>query len=277
MRGKEQPKQPLQRVLVVSSNPWYKRYPSDALTGYSMLTLEERGAYTTLLDLMYDDGEPLLDNERLRAGQLGVPLQRYKKLRNILIDKKKIYMNDDDKISNNRFDEEMKKKAELAAKRAKAGSTPKKVDEKDEENLPKSDQLSEELSLSLSEVNGKNTNEINGKSNQMIDQTSNTNQIPDTRDQKDKEKNIKKRNTSMKEDWVLPEDYRQFVKDDKLCKDDDIISRVAENFKDHWLGNGKTFKDWKAVWRKWCRSDYTKWPQPEKSTRSYEEFFGDSA
>lgn len=162
-----------------------------------MLTLEERGAYTTLLDLMYDDGEPLLDNERLRAGQLGVPLQRYKKLRNILIDKKKIYMNEDGKISNNRFDEEMKKKSGLAAKRSIAGSTPKKVSKKDSKNLPKSDQLSENFSLSLSEVFEKKPNEINGKSNQMIDQNDNTNQIPDTRDQ-----NKKKIYTKDFEDWL---------------------------------------------------------------------------
>ena len=49
----------------MSSNPWHKRYHSDALNGYMGLSLEERGAYTTLLDLMYQSGEPVIDNERV--------------------------------------------------------------------------------------------------------------------------------------------------------------------------------------------------------------------
>jgi hypothetical protein len=48
----------------MGSLKWYKRDPRAALTGMMGLTLEERGAYTTVLDLIYcHDGE-LIDNPR---------------------------------------------------------------------------------------------------------------------------------------------------------------------------------------------------------------------
>src|SRR3954464_10987845 len=40
--------------------PWHKRYHEDALNGYMGLTLEERGVYSTCLDLIYMRGAPLL-------------------------------------------------------------------------------------------------------------------------------------------------------------------------------------------------------------------------
>src|SRR5215204_2936952 len=39
--------------------PWHKRYHEDALNGYMGLTLEERGVYSTCLDLIYMRGAPL--------------------------------------------------------------------------------------------------------------------------------------------------------------------------------------------------------------------------
>lgn len=73
-------------------------------------------------------------------------------------------------------------------------------------------------------------------------------------------KSNKKRNSKLSNDWELPDEYRQWVKDQNICHDDSFIDRVANNFHDHWLGNGETKKDWLATWRKWCRSDWTKWP-----------------
>ena len=45
--------------------PWHKRYHEDALNGYMGLTLEERGVYSTCLDLIYMRGAPAA------AGQAG--------------------------------------------------------------------------------------------------------------------------------------------------------------------------------------------------------------
>lgn len=88
---------------------WHKRYHEDALNGYMDLSLEERGAYTTLLDLMYRDGEPVLDNERLLAGRMQVSVRKYRALRDRLLEAGKLHRTKDGKLSNRRFEQEVKK------------------------------------------------------------------------------------------------------------------------------------------------------------------------
>ncbi len=83
----------------MSDRPWHKRYHSDALTGYIILTLEERGAYTTLLDLMYDRGAPIHGNERLNAGYMGCSVRKYRSILNSLVDKGKVQMLADGRLN----------------------------------------------------------------------------------------------------------------------------------------------------------------------------------
>jgi uncharacterized protein YdaU (DUF1376 family) len=71
----------------MSALPYHKRYHSDALAGFMPLTLEERGAYQTLLDMMYDRGGPLIDNERLLAGYMNCSLRKWRQIRADLIEK----------------------------------------------------------------------------------------------------------------------------------------------------------------------------------------------
>ncbi|MBB4001572.1 DUF1376 domain-containing protein [Aurantimonas endophytica] len=106
----------------MSSNPWHKRYHSDALNGYMGLNLEERGAYTTLLDLMYQSGEPVVDNERLVAGWMQVSLRRYRILRDGLIKIGKIIRLDDGRLTNARFEKERENSSKTSRKRAENGS-----------------------------------------------------------------------------------------------------------------------------------------------------------
>jgi uncharacterized protein YdaU (DUF1376 family) len=72
-------------------------------------------------------------------------------------------------------------------------------------------------------------------------------------------KTIAKKPTRMKDDWVLPEDYLQWVKDEGVCQDDAYIKKQGEEFKDYWLGvSGQkgTKLDWMATWRNHCRKDW---------------------
>jgi len=85
------------------------------------LTLEERGAYTTFLDLMYDRGGPIIDNERLNAGYLGVSLRKYRAIRSALIEKGKIYLTDSGEISNRRFDKEHEKNLKTSRNQSENG------------------------------------------------------------------------------------------------------------------------------------------------------------
>jgi len=102
--------------------PWHKRYHGLALNGYMPLSLEQRGAYTTLLDMMYDQERALVNNERLNAGVMGVSLRKYKILIAELINLDKIFITDYGHISNKKFEKELENKLKTSRKRAESGS-----------------------------------------------------------------------------------------------------------------------------------------------------------
>lgn len=106
----------------MSKYPWHKRYHSDALNGYMSLSLEERGAYSTVLDLLYDRGEPILDNDRLLAGYFGVSVRKARAVVEALIAKGKIYRVEGGRLSNARFEKERENELKTSRKHAENGS-----------------------------------------------------------------------------------------------------------------------------------------------------------
>jgi uncharacterized protein YdaU (DUF1376 family) len=105
----------------MSAQPYHKRYHSDALAGFMALNLEQRGAYQTLLDMMYDRGGPLLNNERLIAGYLGCSVRKWRALFAELVDLGKIYVTEDGLISNSRAEKELENYAKTSRKHAENG------------------------------------------------------------------------------------------------------------------------------------------------------------
>ncbi|WP_278376985.1 DUF1376 domain-containing protein [Sphingobium yanoikuyae] len=105
----------------MSAQHWHKRYHSDALTGFMSLTLEERGAYQTILDLIYDRGGPIVDNDRLLAGYMGVSLRKWAALRDTLVSKGKIAV-EGGHITNARAIFELEKSSKTSRKLAENGS-----------------------------------------------------------------------------------------------------------------------------------------------------------
>jgi uncharacterized protein YdaU (DUF1376 family) len=69
---------------------WHTRYHQDALDGMLMLTLEERGAYNTCLDLIYARQGPIPDDERWLAGWMGCSVKKWRLVRATLLVKGKI-------------------------------------------------------------------------------------------------------------------------------------------------------------------------------------------
>lgn len=104
----------------MSVKPWHKRYHSDALTGMLSLSLEERGAYQTILDLIYDRQAPIPDNDRLLAGYMGCSLRKWKVLRARLIELGKITLSGG-LLSNSRAEKEIENGAKTARKHAENG------------------------------------------------------------------------------------------------------------------------------------------------------------
>lgn len=85
---------------------WYKRDPNAALAGFAVLTLEERGAYDTVLDLIYAHDGDLDDDEHFLAGWMRSDVRVWRRLRQRLLDLGKIYIHAG-KIRNERCDREL--------------------------------------------------------------------------------------------------------------------------------------------------------------------------
>lgn len=91
---------------------WHPRDHKAALDGMLMLTLEERGAYNTCLDLIYDRAGPIPDDARWLSGWMGVSLKRWASLRATLIVKGKLFainVNGVDCLMNERAAHEIEK------------------------------------------------------------------------------------------------------------------------------------------------------------------------
>lgn len=73
---------------------WYKRDPDAALAGMMQLTLEERGAYNTVLDLIYSKADNLRDDDRMIAGFLSCDPRVWKRIKAKLVDLGKLRIED---------------------------------------------------------------------------------------------------------------------------------------------------------------------------------------
>lgn len=73
---------------------WYRRCGADFIHGTMALSLEEKGAYSLCLDLIYDRGGPIPDDERWIAGVCGVSARRWRGIRSRLIEAGKLTASD---------------------------------------------------------------------------------------------------------------------------------------------------------------------------------------
>jgi uncharacterized protein YdaU (DUF1376 family) len=104
---------------------WHPRAHRAALEGMLSLSLEERGAYNTLLDLIYDRGAPVPDDVRWLAGWMGVSLKRWSSIRASLVVKGKIYAlnyNGVDCLMNERAAIEIESQLKLSRNAAEIGA-----------------------------------------------------------------------------------------------------------------------------------------------------------
>jgi len=100
---------------------WYKRCGADFIHGTMMLSLEEKGAYSLCLDLIYDRGGPIPDDARWLSGVCGVSMRKWSALRQRLLDLGKLEA-DNGFLSNPRADLEIVS-AELSSReRAETGA-----------------------------------------------------------------------------------------------------------------------------------------------------------
>ena len=101
---------------------WYQRDPRAALTGMMGLSLEERGAYNTVLDLIYCHDGAVDDDARFIAGWLNVDVRIWKRLRERLLSSGKLYLYRG-QLRNERADIEIDRALHRVASASHAGLT----------------------------------------------------------------------------------------------------------------------------------------------------------
>ncbi|MES2295227.1 MAG: YdaU family protein [Pseudomonadota bacterium] len=100
---------------------WYKRCGADFIHGTMMLTLEEKGAYSLCLDLIYDRGGPIPDDARWLSGVCGVSIRKWNAIRERLLSLGKLAAGHG-MLSNARADVELVSAALSARERAESGA-----------------------------------------------------------------------------------------------------------------------------------------------------------
>lgn len=88
---------------------FYRRNPNDALAGMVGMTLEERGVYNTIIDLLYSTWRPVEDSRMFIANWCGCAVQKLNPILDRLIARGKLIRFEEGGvwyISNSRFEEE---------------------------------------------------------------------------------------------------------------------------------------------------------------------------
>lgn len=103
------------------SAPWYRRFPDNFLGGTNGLTLEEKGAYSIVIDMIYQRGGPIMDEPRYIAGVCNCSVRKWNAIRDRLLKLGKLEMVDGH-LTNERAEIELEKAAKAARERAENGA-----------------------------------------------------------------------------------------------------------------------------------------------------------
>lgn len=104
----------------MSERPWYRRFPDNFIAGTVGLSLEEKGAYSLILDLIYVRGGPVPDESRYIAGVCNCSVRKWNAIRQRLLDLGKIEVIDGC-LMNHRAQEELIISSKTAQERVESG------------------------------------------------------------------------------------------------------------------------------------------------------------
>lgn len=213
---------------------WYRRNPNKALVGMKGLTLEERGAYNTVLDLIYAHDGAIDDDERFIAGWLSVDVRVWRRLRARLIDLGKLYVADG-ALRNSAADVEVDRGLSRLASAQDAGkaSARKRGAVPSEHN----DLASTPVAATVATTKSQNKKEA-----------------PSLRSGGDDRPGKPSRGTRLDESWIPDSEGQSFAA--KTLGSIEAARAEFLKFRDHWKaqpGSKGVKTDWPATWRNWCR------------------------
>lgn len=224
---------------------WYKRDPSAALNGMMELNLEERGAYNTVLDLIYSRDGNLPDDDRFIAGWLRVDVRVWKRIKSTLITREKLFIADG-LLRNERADVEVlealsrvgsAREAGLASARSKQN---KFADVKRNNNNLAQTTVDTGVSTPVPTNHNHNQKEEEAKAS------------PSGAPEPTKPKRSKR---SVGVDHLLPADWSPTLTDRAIEFTSQwppgMLEREEFTFRNHAEANGRLAKDWDAAFRTW--------------------------
>lgn len=115
--------------------PYYKRFPRDFLDGTVGMTLEQKGAYGIVIDLIFSRDGKLPDDARYIAGQLGCSVRKWNSIKNFLVEEGKLTICND-VISNKRADYLLKETRKYRDKQAENRRKYNKNSQEEKPSLP---------------------------------------------------------------------------------------------------------------------------------------------
>ncbi len=190
---------------------WYKRDPKAFRDGTMGLTFEQKGAYSIVIDLIYEDGGPIPDNDRWISGVMGLSTRKWRSLKNDLVEVGKILI-ENGRISNVRAAFELENRAKLSRTRAevgaKGGRTKREPPDKPLKNNNPAQAIAKQPDL-LEESRG--------------DKKETPHSPPEGN-----------RGCRIPEDWQPKPETRAWAKTDFALTDREIEELVVE-FRDYWL------------------------------------------
>lgn len=209
---------------------WYKRDPEKALSGMMGLSLDERGAYNTVLDLIYLRDGKLPDDDRFLAGYMSVDVRVWRRIKARLIQLEKVRI-----VDGMIHDDMADKVVDEALRRLVSARDAGKV--------------------SAAKRGGKSDTEIN--QNNDLTPTTVATDAPTTvaTNKKEIEKSPPKPprgqgKVGLPEDWSAPavSDLPPQAKQCARQWPDGAYARHAEAFHSYWRSNGKRMTDWRLTW-----------------------------
>lgn len=118
---------------------WYKRNPRDFYEATRRLSLEERGAYCDIIDLLYMHGGDVADDEKWMAFALHISTRKWRIIRQALVDAGKIKIVDG-KIVNERVSFELDSRAIQSRVRSESATNRERTKRENSENTNKNNE-----------------------------------------------------------------------------------------------------------------------------------------
>lgn len=223
------------------SLPYYPMYPRDFYEGTLQMSLECKGAYIMLLNLMYTRNGPVADEPGYLARYVGCSIRKWQKLRLEMIGLGKITV-ENGFIRNSRADQELLKRVSYQDQKRENRSNPNKI--KAEKSRSRGGRAKPE---------------------------------PDTEPVEKEEANASSQKPGAKgsrlpPDWALPDDWladaNSIALKAKQPLSEQEIRNESDKFRDYWVGRpgaGGRKSDWRGTWRNWVRSGLDRRPKPRNA------------